>query len=396
MYITEEDELKGFCSQIRPCQWLAIDTEFVREKTYYHNLGLIQVSGNGTCAAIDPIALKNLDPILDIIRNPSILKVFHAGKQDLEILYRLCQEKIHPVFDTQIAASLLGWGTQISFAKAVQKTTGKRIYKNETYTDWCRRPLSSSQIEYALDDVRYLELVYEKILVKLKKLNRLDWLDEEFHQLEDTRFYQMPDPRKQFMKIKNVRGLKPQNLAVMVELCAWREEEAARRNCHPKTIIRDEPLLEIARSLPKNKETINNIRGINLKEVGRNQKVILQAIEKGLKVPREDIPNLPEVKNYNTHPGVEELIAAFIQSHSEEMKIDATVLADRKQIHEIVKCYEQNGDLADVRPLKGWRRGLIGHQIEDILNGRVFLSIDPEGKVCLTPIDPSIKDSDSS
>tara|TARA_B100000686_G_C16672875_1_gene907502 strand:- start:78 stop:1262 length:1185 start_codon:yes stop_codon:yes gene_type:complete len=387
MYITKDDDLTGFCSQIESCKWLAIDTEFVREKTYFHNLGLIQVSGNGTCAAIDPLSVKNLSPILEIIKNPSVLKVFHAGKQDLEILYRLCREKIYPVFDTQIAASLLGWGTQISFARVVHKTTGKRIYKNETYTDWCRRPLSSNQIEYALDDVRYLEIVYEKILVRLKKLNRLEWLDDEFHHLEDTSSYQMPDPRKQFMKIKNIRGLRPQNLAVMVELSAWREEEAARRNCHPKTILRDEPLLEIARSLPKSKESICKIRGINFREVNRNEQAILKAIEIGLRVPKEDIPGLPEIKNYNTHPGVEELIAAFIQSHSEELQIDATVLADRKQIHEIVKCYEQKGDLADVRSFRGWRRELIGSKIKDILEGRVSLSINPDGKVSLTTLD---------
>ncbi len=180
MYLTTEKDLADFCDQLKSSPTLAVDTEFVRERTYYHKLGLIQVSDGMRCAAIDPIHIPNLDPFLDLIRNQNTVKVFHAARQDLEILYRLCNETIQPVFDTQIAASVVGWGSQISFAKIVNKVLGKKIDKSETYTDWCRRPLSERQIEYALDDVRLLFPVYENLKKILKRLDREEWLQGEF------------------------------------------------------------------------------------------------------------------------------------------------------------------------------------------------------------------------
>ena len=147
MYVTNQEDLIALCERLSSCEMLAIDTEFVREKTYFHRLGLIQVAGGGNCAAIDPILVGDLQPFLQIVRSPKVLKVFHAGKQDLEILFRLCGEAVYPIFDTQIAASLVGWGSQISFAKIVHKAIGKKIHKGETYTDWCRRPLTKNQID---------------------------------------------------------------------------------------------------------------------------------------------------------------------------------------------------------------------------------------------------------
>ncbi len=385
MYITTQEQLTSYCSQIENCQWLAIDTEFVREKSYYHHLGLIQVSGNGLCAAIDPIAVKNLDCLMEVFKKKSVLKVFHAGKQDLEILNRLCGMAISPVFDTQVAASLLGWGSQISFAKVVQKTISKKIYKTETYTDWCRRPLSTNQIEYALDDVRYLAPVYENLLGHLKKANRLEWLQDEFSPLEDSKNYDLPDPRKQYMRIKNFRNLRPRNLAVLIELSAWRELEARKRDCHPRSIMRDEPLLEIARILPKDSSAMESIRGLHQKEVHKSGEMILDAIERGKKIPEDEIPKSPEIKNYSTQPGVEELLAAYVQMRAVELKIEATVLADRKLIHDIVLRFEQNEPLDGNSLFYGWRNELIGKTVLEILNGKKGLVVNGKGRVRLIP-----------
>lgn len=385
MYVTTEDQLLDICERLKDCKWLAIDTEFVGEKTYYPHLGLIQVSGNGISAAIDPIVIKNLTPFLDLVKNREVLKVFHAGEQDLEILTRLTGQAITPVFDTQIAASLLGWGAQISFAKIVQKVTGKKIHKAETYTDWCRRPLSKNQIEYAIDDVRYLVPVYEKLVERLKKMNRMEWLQDEFSDLEDPANYRKADPRRQFMKIKNIRSLKPANLAVLIELASWREEEAIRRDCHPRSIVRDEPLLEIARLLPKEAADLAGIRGFHHKETGKSAEQIMQAIHRGLAVPDEEVPVLQETESYSTRPGVEELLATYIQCRSEELKIEPTILASRKQVHEFVKCYEQKEDLAETAILKGWRRDLIGLDMRSLIEGRMGLSLDKNGKVGLIP-----------
>lgn len=392
MYITTQEQLASYSKQIENCKWLAIDTEFVREKSYYHHLGLIQVSGNGICAAIDPIAVKKLDCLLEVFKKKSILKVFHAGKQDLEILNRLCGMAISPIFDTQVAASLLGWGSQISFAKIVQKTIGKKIYKTETYTDWCRRPLSPNQIEYALDDVRYLAPVYEKLLENLKKANRIEWLNDEFSPLEDSKNYELPDPQKQYMRIKNFRNLRPRNLAVLMELSSWRELEARKRDCHPRSIMRDEPLLEIARVLPKDCSAMESIRGLHQKEIAKSGEMILEAIKRGKAIPEDEIPKSPEIRNYSTQPGVEELLAAYVQMRAVELKIEATVLADRKLIHDTVLRHEQNEPLDGNCIFFGWRNELIGKTFLEILNGKKGLIVNGKGRIRLIPMkEPSQK-----
>ncbi|MBI4385081.1 MAG: ribonuclease D [Nitrospinae bacterium] len=385
MYIDTEEGLIELAEKLRACEMLAIDTEFIREKTYFHRLGLIQVAGNGICAAVDPIAIKNIDPFLDLVKDPRILKVFHAGKQDLEILYRLCKEPIGPVFDTQVAATMVGWGAQISFAKIVHKVTGKRIHKTETYTDWCRRPLSKSQIEYALDDARYLVPVYEKLLKQLKKMDRLEWMEGELRDLSDPEKFKLPDPREQYARIKNIRGLKPGNLAVLRELAAWREEEAMRRDCLAKSIVRDEPLLEIARQLPRDARTLTTFRGFNSKEAALSGEKILKAIQAGLAVPEDQIPVLPETEGYSTSPGVEGLLAAYVQIRSEELKIEPNMLADRRLIHEFVKHCELKQDLDGLPLFQGWRRKLIGEALYSILEGKVGLAVDKAGKVILVP-----------
>ena len=387
MYITTGDELQVLCEKLKNSPVLALDTEFVRERTYFHRLGLIQVACEGVCAAVDPILIPDISPFLDIIANPKVTKIFHAAKQDLEILVRLCGKVVEPVFDTQVAASLVGWGQQISFAKSVQKVTGKKIHKTETYTDWCRRPLSQNQIDYALDDARYLLPVYEKLVKVLKKMDRLDWVQKEFKTLESPEVYELPDPMRQFLKIKNIRNLKRRNLAVMRELAAWREEEAIRRDCLPKGVVRDEPLLEIARIIPKDMEALGGIRGFHRKEVSKSGAEILNAIERGLAVPEDEIPELPEYNGYSTRKGVEELLAAYVQIRSEELKIEPSVLAHRKQIHDFVKCYEQGENMQGHFLFQGWRKDHIGSLLYSLLDGQKGLAIDKSGKVKLVASD---------
>ena len=293
MYLTTEKDLADFCDQLKSSPSLAVDTEFVRERTYYHKLGLIQVSDGMRCAAIDPIHISNLEPFLNLVLNQNTVKVFHAARQDLEILHRLCDGAIQPVFDTQIAASVVGWGSQISFAKIVNKVLGKKIDKSETYTDWCRRPLSERQIEYALDDVRLLFPVYENLKKVLKRLNREEWLQGEFIQLEDPNNFKAPNLEKLYMRIKNIRTLAPKNFAIICELAQWREKEAQVRDCLAKNIVRDESLLELARKAPIDREGLSCIRGLHKNEITRSKKNILAAIQRGLNLPLDQIPKLP-------------------------------------------------------------------------------------------------------
>ena len=384
MYITDDRDIPGLIQKLEPCEVLAVDTEFVREKTYFHRLGLIQIGGEGVVAAVDPISVKNLDPLLDFLKRRDKIKIFHAGKQDLEILFRLTGEVVQPIFDTQVAASMIGWGAQISFAKIVKKVTGKKIHKTETYTDWCRRPLRQSQIDYALDDVRFLLPVYQKIVKQLEKLNRTEWVHEEFEELADPANFQLPDPERQYLKVKNFRTLKPRSLAVLRELAAWREREAMKRDCLTKSIIRDEPLLEIARLLPTSRKEIADIRGVNSREVSSKGDEIISLIQKGKSIPEDQYPDIPESNHYSTGRGVEELLAAFVQIRSEEIRIEPHMLADRKMIHSFVAAHEKQEDLDNHPLFHGWRRELIGEALHLLLQGECSLSINSDGKVHLT------------
>ena len=371
MYLTTDKGLADFCDQLNSSPALAIDTEFVRERTYYHKLGLIQVSNGTHCAAIDPIHISNLEPFLNLVRNQNTVKVFHAARQDLEILHRLCDGVIQPVFDTQIAASVVGWGSQISFAKIVNKVLGKKIDKSETYTDWCRRPLSERQIEYALDDVRLLFPVYESLKKVLKRLNREEWLQGEFIQLEDPNNFKAPILEKLYMRIKNIRTLAPKNFAIICELAQWREKEAQVRDCLAKNIVRDESLLELARKAPIGSEGLSRIRGLHKNEITRSKKNILAAIQRGLNLPLDQIPKLPEFEIYKAPPGIEEMLSALVQIRAEKLKIEPSVLADRKKINDFVKCFDQKLSLENHPLFCGWRKQAIGNQLYLALTGEM-------------------------
>ena len=384
MYVTTDDDLPELIQKLENCKVLAVDTEFVREKTYFHRLGLIQIGGDGVYGAVDPISVKDLSPLLELLKRRDIIKVFHAGKQDLEILFRLTDEVVQPMFDTQVAASMVGWGAQISFAKIVKKVTGKTISKAETYTDWCRRPLRQSQIDYAIDDVRYLIPVYHKLVKQLDKLKRTEWVENEHRELVKPSHFELPDPQKVYLKVKNFRTLKPKNLAVLREVAAWREEQAMQRNCLAKSIIRDEPLLEMARNLPESRKDIADIRGVNSREISNNGDELVALIKKGLSVSEGLYPTFPETSHYSTGRGVEELLSAFVQIRSEVLKIEPHMLADRKMIHSFVEFHEKKEDL-DQHPLfQGWRKELIGSDLHLLLEGERGLYINDGGKVELT------------
>jgi len=387
MYITSSDQLKTFCESLQSSDVLAVDTEFVRERTYFHRIGLIQVGGKAGFAAIDPIILNDLTPLLEILKDPKKIKVFHAARQDLEILVRLCGQVIPPVFDTQVAAALVGWGSQISFAKLIQKALGKHIHKSETYTDWCRRPLSENQIKYAIDDVRYLLPAYEKLLERLVQLKRADWVAGEVNNWEDPATFALPDPQTRFLKIKSLRSLSRRNLAVLRELAAWREKVAIARDCLAKSIVRDETLLEIARKMPKEIKELSTLRGFHHKEAGKSGAAILKAVKKGNEVPEADLPKLPEADGYSTTRGIEELLSAFVQIRSEELKIEPSVLADRKRIRCFATQFGQKLNMGENFLLQGWRKECIGEPMLKLLNGEVGLKINPSGQIALIPID---------
>jgi len=260
------------------------------------------------------------------------------------------------------------------------------MHKSETYTDWCRRPLSENQITYAIDDVRYLMPAYEKLLEKLEQLKRTDWVAGEVKNWEDPATFTLPDPQTRFLKIKSLRSLKPRNLAVLRELAAWRESVAVSRDCLAKSIVRDETLLEIARKIPSEVKELSSVRGFHPKEIGKSGAAIIKAVELGNEVPEDKLPTVPEADGYSTTRGIEELLSAFVQIRSEELKIEPSVLADRKRIHSFATHFEQKLDMDEHFLLQGWRRECIGEPMLKLLNGEVGLKINPTGQVALIPI----------
>ena len=277
VFIDSEFALTQLCGQLKGCSWLAVDTEFERSNTYYPELCLLQVADNGITAVIDPLTIANLEPLYNVLYDPAITKVFHAARQDLEIFFHIKGEVPVPFFDTQIAASLLDYDKNLGYANLIREVLDIELAKTQTRTNWKRRPLSSSQLEYAADDVFYLGQVYELFLDKLIKSGQLSLLDEEFQALARPELYQ-PDPENMWLKIKGAKKLKGDILAVLKQLAAWREITARAENQPRKWILDDNTLVEIARLLPANQNDLSRIKGVNIRVLKRHGATLLEII----------------------------------------------------------------------------------------------------------------------
>jgi len=379
MFLTTETQVKKFFSRIQGAPRIAVDVEFMRERTYFPILALIQVATEDQCAAIDPMEVPSLDPLFQVLHDPGTVKVLHAGGQDLEIFFRASGRSVKNIFDTQFAASLVGLGAQVSLMKLVEAAVGIQLDKSESYSDWTRRPLSEKQVSYALNDVRYLLSSQDYLLRLLKERGRVTWLREEFDRLEDPARYELPLPENQYQKIKGGRSLKPRGLAVLRELAAWREREARRRDRFLNAIIREEALLVLARQAPSTIEKMQHIRGLHPGEIKRNGQAILQAIREGLAVPEDGCPVLPPQESNGLSSGVEGFLWNYVQSRGKKLQINPAYLATRKDIRQLARLY-RDGAPHEHPVLKGWRRRLIGKDLLALLEGKATLGIDSRRK----------------
>jgi len=244
--ITTTQELQTFVQKIKDAKWLAIDTEFLREKTYYAKLCLIQVEADGLRACIDPLSIDDMSSFAELMHNPSMIKVLHAAHQDLEILFQLTGDMPSPIFDTQTAASVLGIGDQMGYARLVEAMLGVALPKTQSRTDWSKRPLRDAQLEYAIDDVRYLAQLYPKMVEQLESQKRLQWLDKDFAKATNPKTYAI-NANQRWKKVKGNQVLKRPQLAILRELAAWREERAEQANRPRKWILSDDILVDMAR-----------------------------------------------------------------------------------------------------------------------------------------------------
>lgn len=375
--ITESKALSDFCATLKNCDFITIDTEFLREKTYYPKLCLVQVScPNQNAKAIDTLADGiDLAPLFDLLNDTNILKVFHAGRQDLEIFYNLTGKVPKPVFDTQIAAMVCGYGDSIGYDRLVQNITGTQIDKSSQFTDWSIRPLSEKQINYALGDVTHLCDVYNGLMGELEKRGRSDWVKQEDAALTDPAAYKN-DPYEAWKKVK-IRSPKPRNLAVLRELAAWREQHAQNRNIPKPWVMRDETLADMASQLPKDKKALSKIRNLS-KDYLKDEKaaVFLSLIEKTLKTDQSGWP-VPESRKQvsATAQATIDILKLLLKVTSVEHEVANKIIANTDDLEAIAL-----DDGADVPGLKGWRRDIFGEDALALKHGKLAIGLK-NGKV---------------
>ncbi len=369
LYIDRPAALAECCARLRNATWLALDTEFIREKTYYPQLCLIQVATEEEIACIDPLALPELDPLLDLLYDPAITKVFHAAYQDLEIFFHLRGAVPAPVFDTQLAATVLGYGEQIGYAALVKAVLGVELDKSQTRTDWSRRPLDGAQLAYAADDVRYLCQVYRRQHAELGRLQRLDWLTEDFCALSDPRQYAMP-AEDLWQRIRGHQQLRGVQLAVLRALSGWREERAIAADRPRRWIAGDEVLLELARHQPKNLEGMQRIRGLESGLLRRHGQTLLNLIARTLNEPAELWPRLPASRRLSqTQEALVDAMLAVVRLRGAQQGVSPQTLAGRQELERLL------GGEEDVPLLHGWRAAVAGREVAALLRGERRLEV---------------------
>lgn len=378
-FINTPDQLRQAAAAMAECQVLCVDTEFHRESTFYPEFALLQIYGNGQCWVIDPITIKDLAPVWDIMLNPAILKVFHAARQDIEIIFKEAGGLPLPLFDTQIAAALLGYGQQVGFGNLVQRITKKLLPKGESFTDWKARPLTKRQMAYAADDVIWLMPVFQHLKERLEAVKRTQWLQEEQQTLCSPETYQ-PNDADAFWRVKGFNRIKGRHLAVLQEMAAWRERSAQQRDIPRRRMIADEPLLELARRDMLDIETMQRIRGINAGFIKRFGDEIIACWHCGMERPEESWPSM-EARRSNTH-GTDlrlEMLDTLVRLKAEEGEISGTILASKSDLSALASWgYRCKGEPPEVACLHGWRYELVGHDLIRLLRGEICLHLNSQ------------------
>jgi ribonuclease D len=367
-FVDTAEALQALCAELLDSEWLAIDTEFIREKTYYPKLCLIQVCNGEIAACIDPLALDDLRPLLDILFDARTLKVLHAARQDLEIFLHDYHRIPMPVFDTQPAAALLGHGDQVGYANLVKQLLDVELPKDQSRTDWSQRPLDEQQLRYALDDVIYLGRLYLHMRGHLFDRERLQWLAADFAPLADPQTY-YPDPQTMWKRTKGRQLLRGRQLAVLQRLAAWRETRARDRDLPRKWILKDDVMIELSRRIPRDAAGLAKLRGMEPGLIRREGEMLLKLIAEGAEAPRETWPgDRQRAKPLNARQeAMVDLLSAALRLIAEEHQLSPLAIASRKELEKLVRG---EGDCA-LR--EGWRHSLAGETLDDVLHGRQCL-----------------------
>lgn len=374
-FINDNENIKKYCSLENSSEFITIDLEFIRRNTYFAIPCLIQIGGEHNAFCID-LKEEDLDfsPLYTLLKNPKILKVFHAARQDLEIIYNLIGELPSSVFDTQIAAQVLGFGESVSYQKLVESFVGINLDKTARFTNWCNRPLSPEQIDYALSDVTHLREVYIKINKALIEKNRYEWLKEELSSLCDEEKYKI-NPKDAWQKLK-IKNKTPLFLSILRELASLREEKAVELDLPRGYILKDEAIYEIASSMPKSEGDLTKLNNYNsgLKKISKD---ILSAVQRGMNTPKEEMPQIEaEIELGNGEKTIYELLKAVLNVTASKAEVTPNILATSQDL----KILALNNN-ADIPALNGWRYEVFGKVALDIKSGKAGITFNPQTKV---------------
>lgn len=380
MYIANQEDLEAFANRAMRSSMLAIDTEFLREKTYYAKLCLLQLATDDETAIVDPFEVEDLRVLAPLLENESVVKLFHAGGQDLEILLREVGVLPRPLFDTQVAAALLGHTQQIGYAALVHAECGVTLKKIDSFTDWSRRPLSESQLEYAADDVAYLPRMYERMRAQLVELGRLAWLDRDFEDLADPKRY-ATNERERYRRLKRVSQLSRRQLAAAREVAAWRELEAQRRDVPRKWVVTDEQIVEACKREARTIDELFMVRGMSDRLSTKDARCVVALMSSALDAPPDAWPE-PDRCGKN-EPNVDaelDLMCALVRLRAKQNGVAFPTLASHDDLARVARGYREGVDV-----LRGWRRSLVGEELLRLLEGKIALSLS-NGEIKVTEV----------
>ncbi|MFZ1216160.1 MAG: ribonuclease D [Pseudolabrys sp.] len=369
--ISTSDDLAAVCARMAKHPFVTVDTEFLRETTYYPLLCVAQMASPEEAVVVDALATGlDLSPLFALMANESIIKVFHAARQDIEIVWNMAKTIPHPIVDTQVAAMVLGYGDSISYDQLVQRITGDTLDKSHRFTDWTRRPLSDAQIAYALSDVTHLRDVYLKLAEDLDKRGRNNWVEAEMEVLTSPETYRA-DPERAWERLKS-RVRKPKELAVLMEVAAWREREAQTRDVPRGRVIKDDVIGDIAVQVPTSIERLGHLRSLPKGfERSRWGEQIIEAVKRGLERDPKTLPRLERFRPAANGAATVELLKVLLRMTAERHGVAAKVIATIDDLDRIAA-----DDEADVPALKGWRRDLFGEKALALKQGRLALAVD--------------------
>jgi len=373
--ITTTSELAAACRRMADAPFVTVDTEFLRESTYYPLLCVAQMASPDEAVVIDALAPGiDLGAFYALMANEKLVKVFHAARQDIEIVWHHAKLIPHPIFDTQVAAMVLGYGDSISYDQLVQRITGDTLDKSHRFTDWTRRPLSAEQLSYAVSDVTHLRDVYLALLDDLRRRGRVDWMQEEMQVLTSADTYRM-DPENAWQRLRT-RVRKPKEFAVLIEVAAWREREAQARDVPRSRVLKDEAIGDIAIHAPTTVAKLKNLRSLPKGfERSRWGEAIVEAVARGLARDAKTLPHPPRLPPAANGTAVVELLKVLLRMTSERHHVAAKVIATVDDLERIAA-----DDAADVPALRGWRRELFGEKALALKHGLLALAIE-KGKV---------------